>query len=105
MPIVVTTSSRTAVSASTWNPRSTPKLPAGIHVQSLISKPCSPNGSAWVRAGTMTASAMTQTAITMPTGTIAGRAAPNRHWSRRPNSAVNAKPRIGSSGMSGISSG
>ena len=32
MPIVVTTISRQAVSASTWKPMSTLKLPAGIHV-------------------------------------------------------------------------
>ena len=31
MPIVVTTMSRQAVSASTWKPTSTTNLPAGIH--------------------------------------------------------------------------
>ena len=105
MPIVVTTSSRTAVSASTWNPRSTVKSPAGIQVHSLTSKPCSPNGSAWVSAGTITARAMIQTAMTIPTGTTSAAPRPHLAWSRRPNSAVNAKPRIGSSGISEMSSG
>ena len=50
MPIVVTTISSVAVSASTWNAISTSKLPAGIQVQSAIDAPSSPNGSAWLSA-------------------------------------------------------
>ena len=102
MPIVVTTIRRQAVSASTWNPMSTVKSPAGIQVQSLTSRPCSPKGSACWRAGTTTTIAMTHTATTTASGTISAAQRPNRSCSRRPNSAVKAKPRIGSRAISGI---
>ena len=102
MPIVVTTIRRHAVSASTWKPMSTLKPPAGIHVHSVTSKPSSPNGSACWSAGTITARATSQVSTMMPIGTISAAPRPNRIWSRRPNRAVNAKPRIGSRTMSGI---
>ena len=53
----------------------------------------------------MTASAISHPATISPTGTISAAVRPKRARSRRPNSAVNAKPRIGSSGMKRISSG
>ncbi len=103
MPIVVTTISSAAVSASTWKPMSTLRLPAGIQVHSLTSRPASPNGSWCPSAGTITESAINHTMITPPTGTISAAQRPNVSWSRRPNSAVNANPRMGISRMRGIS--
>ena len=102
MPIVVTTIRRQAVRASTWKPIWTTKSPAGIQVQRVTFRPCSPKGSAWVRAGTTTAIAMIQTATTVASGTISAAVRPKRSISRRPNRAVKAKPRMGSSGISGI---
>ena len=103
MPIVVTTIRRQAVSASTWNPMSTVNLPAGIHVQNVMSRPSSPNGAACWTAGAMIARAISHTAMIPTTGTISAAHRPNRSWRRRPNSAVNAKPAIGIRSSSGIS--
>ncbi len=93
--MVVTTIRRQAVRASTWKPMSTVSWPAGIQVHSVTSRPSSPNGCACWSAGAMTASAITHTTMTAPTGTISAAQRPKLAWSRRPNSAVNAKPRIG----------
>ena len=51
----------------------------------------------------MIARAISQTATMPTTGTISAAQRPNRSWSRRPNSAVNAKPAIGIRSSSGIS--
>ena len=72
---------------------STVKSPAGIQVQSVTSRPCSPNGSAWLSAGTTTAMRdHPDRDDDAPTGTISAAPRPNRSCSRRPNSAVKAKP-------------
>ncbi len=103
MPIVVTTISSVAVRASTRNPKSTVKLPAGIQVHSLTVSPSSPNGSRCWSAGITITIAMTQVATITPSGTSSAAVRPKRSWSRRPNSAVNAKPEMGSRTRSGIS--
>ncbi len=97
MPMVVTTISRQAVSASTKKPMSAEKPVAGIQRHRVIPAPVSPKPRLWVNAPNATSMAISHEATTTQMAT--------RCDSRpicRPSSPVMTKPISGRIGMSGM---